>query len=845
MKGIGKLLKEWTLVGPFFAPDGQPLWFSFPLDAAREVPSSCFFNGQNIPVKKVTVKSHFFDLEKMLSPVVDRSSYGKRNQAIAFTSLNTSTDITITLVYDADWRAVWWLDGREVFATREGNSFRREKNEGHQVFLPLTAGEHTLAVRIISSNRGWNLRFQGLEVKPGIIDLSRIDRQAAWRDYKKTVVRLEERPIPKGFCGNLPVEKYEELMAKMGVQARWISVVNQDQGPHYPSCYLGMDSQAKPEFETNLADWVKILHKKRIAVMSWVALILARSAAKKHPDWRQEYLIIDEPGRQKYQETACCINSPYGQALIDFCIEALEKFDLDGLWFDGAAFSPVWHRPAIISCVCPWCRKKFKEDTGLEIPGRYDWSLAEFPSWVKWRYEMYQQYWQQLVDTIHQTVPEATIVFNHYHRENIGWHSAIALNPFGKDFVSGTEADSEPLRGAFYTRLMRAYGRPETEVWMALEQGRKGVRNGQEVVFNPKEILDFVLACATAGGKASVGGGDFAVEGPALRDIAQLLIPRADYLNLPTIPYIALHVSQQTETFVFGRNPDYITEDWQDYYWNSLTGWHHLLAYSGLTCDIVFDDHLQLSCLKKYPVLILPLALALTKKQYRTLMEYARNGGTLFTGPWFGLFNEWGEEKPGYPLGDRNLFPFGASFPDWSVLKNRPQLKFSGIACRVLSSFTETSREISFGQTLSRQKLGQGQIIQWAFDPGTLFRYTPVKEVVQSFKEFFLRTVPVRPLVEVLDAENLILGLFQQGKNTVVHLQQFPVPWQPENVTVRKPAVRWKTLLRWNGEKPISAKCALPEMSPELPVKKSSGYYLIEIPPFDWGQIILIGSQQR
>ncbi|HPP13132.1 MAG TPA: beta-galactosidase trimerization domain-containing protein, partial [bacterium] len=486
--------------------------------------------------------------------------------------------------------------------------------------------------------------------------------------------------------------------------------------------------------------------------MSWLALILARSAAREHPDWRQKYLVIDPPGLEKYREVACCINSPYGQALISFSIEVLQKFDLDGLWFDGASFSPIWHQPAIISCVCPHCQERFREETGLEIPKEYNWSLPAFKHWVKWRYDMYSRYWQQLVDEVHQAVPEATIVFNHYHRENVGWHGAIPLKPFGKNFVSGTEADGEPLRGAFYTRLMRAYGRRDTEVWMALEQGRKGIRNGREVVFNPREVVDFVLACATAGGHASVGGADFDVEGPSLADIAGLLKVRAPYLGLPSVPYIGLHLSQQSETFVFGRNPDYITGDWQDYYWNSATGWHHLLTYSGLTCEVLFDDHLKSSFLKKYPVLILPLALALTRQQYQTLLNYVAAGGTLITGPWFGLFDEWGQQSTGYPLGQHQLFPFGQSFPTWEELKNRPRLVFEGTAVSPLHCLTGPDRCMSFSvspgnQVLSRRKVGQGQIIQIGFDPGTLFRYHPWKNVVTSFREFFFTVVGKRPLV--------------------------------------------------------------------------------------------------
>jgi len=841
---INEQFKKWTLVGPFFAPPEQSLWFPFPLDGSTQIPSRFSFQGREIPVKKVVASGYFLDLEKILSPIVDRSSRGVRNQSMGFVSLKVSRPVTVTLSFDACWRTVWWLDGKEIFATREGNSFRRDKLEGHRVILALTPGKHVLAVRIISSNQNWNLQFQIVSIQEGITDALRTDRQASWRDYTCSVVRLEQRPVPDGWCGKLRKEDYESLMARMGVQARWISVVHQLEGSCYRSSYLGMWQQAKPDYEKQLKEWVKFLHQKRIAVMSWVALTLNKSAAREHPEWRQQYLVIDRAGRKQFEEAACCINSGYGQALIDFCIEALKKFDLDGIWFDGASFSPVWHRPAIISCVCPCCRKKFKEETGMEIPDRYDWSLPQFPAWVQWRYDMYASYWQHLVDSVHKAVPEATIVFNHYHRENIGWHGAIPLKPFGRNFVSGTEADSEPLRGAFYTRLMRAYGRKHTEVWMALEQGRKGIRNGTEIVFHPGEVFDFVLACATAGGHASVGGADFDVEGPALRDIAELLKPRAPYLNLPSVPCIALHVSQQTETFVFGQDPAFITDDWQDYYWNSLTGWHHLLAYSQFHLDVFFDQHLQLSFLRRYPVIILPLALSLTSTQYEVLMEYVKAGGILFAGPWFSLFDRWGKASTGYPIGDRDLFPFGDSFPSWEEFRNRRSIILDGFSVKPLHALGQKRQAFTWQDVISVRKSGKGKIIQAGIDFGTLFRYHPFSRIVQSFRRLFLQVTQHRPLVEIPDADNIILGIFSKDKKTsVVHLQQFPVPWKPEDTTVEKPPVRWKTTLYWNGKKPTCVRCCLPEISPQLPVRKHRNSYLVELPPFDRGQILLITTE--
>jgi len=848
----GLKLSEWTLVGPFFAPAGRGNWFPTALDGAAGAPADFRLEGKPVPVRKVRIRGNELDFEAWLGPLADRSRAGIRNQAYAFAEFEVPADLTAELVYDADRYAAWWLDGREVYATRESNGGPVGSMK-HRFEIGLSRGRHCLAVRVISSVGRWRVLFRAARLRPGLADHLRADRGAAWRDYTRSLVRLEERPVPDGTCGpGISKENYELCFAAAGVDGRWISTVLDFEGSFFRSEHISAWPEQKPEHETQLKEWVDFLHSLRRPVMSWYPLSLSRPTGRDHPDWRQQFMLLD-PAKVPYADAVCCINSPYGEAVIAYVIEALKKFDLDGIWFDGAAFSPIWQSPQPVSCVCGHCRRKFRAETGLELPERYDWSRPEFRRWVAWRYRMFGEYWQRLAERVHREVPEAAIVFNHYHRENIGWNAAVPLNPFGRDFVSGTEADGEPLKGAFHTRLMRAYGRAETEVWMGLScTVRKAVRAGRQPLVNPKDTLDFVLACATAGGHPSLGGAEPAWELPVLAAVAAELKPRQPYLDLPAVPYLALHVSQQTETFVFGRNPDFITEDWVDYYWNSLTGWHHLVAHGGLGCDVLFDDHLaDPERLDKYPVLVMPLAAALTGGQYRAALDYAAAGGTLVTGPWFGLFDEWGEAAAGRKT-DERLFPFGSEFPAWPDLAGRPELSFGGPDRRRFKARPLAQLPAGSGRRVSldfrpgnpawrRTRVGRGQVVQLAVDLGTLFRYSGAEAVVRGWQGLLENLKVKRPLVENLSGDGLLLGTFR-GKpgETVVHVQQFTPPWRPDDINVRAPGLRSNVRLRWNGPRPLSVRGAVPEPGPELKVRRQGGAWLIELPPFTWGQVVLI-----
>ena len=350
---IEKQLRTWTVVGPLEPGPGDPAWFSHALDGAAELPSSCEHRGTAVPAKTVRIAGPRLDFWDCIGRLPGTP------HAFAFCELKVPEDTTLHLAYDADWSAVWWLDGVEVAATRGGNQ-GPVGTMRHPILIGLRKGRHMLAVRVASGLKGWAVVIEVRRCAPGLTDLVRTDRDAAWRDYRRALVRHENRPTPDGTCGGLPKEKFEHLVANLGVDARWIGVVEAVEGSHYASPHLPLSPDAKPEYEQQLKQWVEVLHRHRIAALSWYPLCLCRPAIQPHPDWRQQYLVAPQTDDQG----ACCINTGYGDAVIQYVIEALQKFDLDGIWFDGSAFSPIWTAPQPVSCVCPACRAKRRNKDG-------------------------------------------------------------------------------------------------------------------------------------------------------------------------------------------------------------------------------------------------------------------------------------------------------------------------------------------------------------------------------------------------------------------------------------------------------------------------------------------------
>jgi hypothetical protein len=238
--------------------------------------------------------------------------------------------------------------------------------------------------------------------------------------YGRACLRIEARQFPKNDPFSA-IDKLEPALAKAGVQSQWIQVVDDGgnplvENPCLPCPYRAEVARANEEL---LDHWANRIRRSGMPVLSWFSLAYCPRVNDFHPDWRQ-VSILPWP-REGAQNATPCINSPYGDALIAYCNWAIERFKLDGAWFDGAFLTPTWERPMALTCRCAACQKKFKAETGLEIPEKIDWANPAFRRWLAWRYKTFGDYVGRLAGAIRQAHPHAVVVINHYHRIDAPW----------------------------------------------------------------------------------------------------------------------------------------------------------------------------------------------------------------------------------------------------------------------------------------------------------------------------------------------------------------------------------------------------------------------------------------
>ncbi|NLC58386.1 MAG: hypothetical protein GX774_16250 [Armatimonadetes bacterium] len=460
--------------------------------------------------------------------------------------------------------------------------------------------------------------------------------------YGRSGLRLEIRPDPKGLLAHGSFATVEGTHARAGISARWIAVVDPLAAPYYPSAFIPTDVPDAAANEALFQEWVRVLHENKLPVVSWYPLIFSKSGVAAHPEWRQRFLIPEPEGHTK--GITACFHTGFGEALIRFCNEAIERFGLDGFWFDGSAWTQIWDRPLPLSCACDACRALFHQETGLDLPTRVDWSDPTFRRWVAWRYDAFARYIGRLARAIRQRHPHAAIVVNHYHRPTIPWHSAIPLNPFEADIITGSEATG-PARVDLTMRLCRAYGRKQSEVWRPFTDGSN--------VAATNDLVHHALDCITAGGMPSFGGGVLTAPEAvaAVQTVSQVIDTLLPYVGGSSVKDAVLHLSQQAETFYFSRAPKGLGWDVEPF-WASVESWTDGFGGAHRPPDYLYDRTLTRQGLAGYRLLLMPMSLALSEAQARTVIAFVQGGGTLLLGIGVGHCDEWGEPRPTNPLGE-------------------------------------------------------------------------------------------------------------------------------------------------------------------------------------------------
>jgi len=398
-----------------------------------------------------------------------------------------------------------------------------------------------------------------------------------------------------------------------------------------------------------------------------------RSFYETHRDWAQ-VRADGTPISDLYGEGwSMCVNSPWREHSFQIIREIAENYAVDAIFLDG---------PAIYGgcCYCETCRKLFRGEYGVDIPAEPNWRDLNWKSFIEFRYESMARYMGDAYKIVKSINPEIAVYLNFSGQTWPKYGSAVdpeRLTPH-EDIV-GVECYQ------FYTRPVEVpvwfptwttkyahsicQGRPvclflagghlpwylypvtESEVKLSIAQGIANgalhtdvadpgaglfrlVEENPQYFVGAKSVTDVAVLWSRHTGDFYTAE-ELAVKGVAARE--ELTKLAGDF-----------HVdwSKRIETKGVAKG------EAERIYVEEVRGFFEALLRSHTLFDLIGDTNLTREGLAKYKALVLPASACLSAQQVSAVKDYVKRGGGLVASYATSLYNEFGEAKEDFSLGE-------------------------------------------------------------------------------------------------------------------------------------------------------------------------------------------------
>lgn len=401
---------------------------------------------------------------------------------------------------------------------------------------------------------------------------------------------------------------------------------------------------------------IKACHDRGIAVIAWLPFNIqdVRRAedyqpAKCFPQWTMKY--IEDPARPaKPQVGMCVVSSPYREEHAKELAEAA-SFGMDGVFFDGFFLEGRPGRPQP-GCVCQYCRAKFKEETGLDLPVQVNWRDPTFKRWVRWRNHKIVEVAKYFRDEMRKANPgiELTCNYNAWPFGTKDWETAVPLRRTSEYGVSQHAYAPQPhmewLMLGFKSRLTHDLNPEHSDIWRTSRPTWNYEDTPEDAARQEINMKTFMLS-GLAHGTTPWHGGH--IQPPEVgRRIHEALRVRERFFSHDSVRHLGVVLSQNTHDF-YGHIPD--TTNLADYRDGILGTWL-LLTKRHLPFNFVFDNELEAGDLAAYRVLVLPNTAALSDAMLASIRQWVLDGGHLVATGDTALYDEWAEPRAKWGLAE-------------------------------------------------------------------------------------------------------------------------------------------------------------------------------------------------
>ncbi len=351
-----------------------------------------------------------------------------------------------------------------------------------------------------------------------------------------------------------------------------------------------------------------------------------------HSDWAQvnkkgEIILLEHVpyGAKSYEPEwpQMCINSPFINYIVKEIEEVMER-NVDGVFLDSFRYQPDIER----ACYCKWCRTRFKQEHGYDMPLEPKWGDSRWYELWEWRYRVVVEKLKQLYDLTKKINSKTLFMYNSHPG---GWAGRtnkiveLARDYMDVVFAECSEADHQPP--GFITEMVKitkamSGGKP---VWAS--------RN----YFHLYRTVSSTTPLAIKQGlrESIIAGGSpwlliFSIsykQDPSIIEAAKEVFKEHEALeeyltNTEPLRHVAIAVSNTTR--------DHYGRDHPEYYVDEIRGFYYALVHSHIPVDFIAERDLSnKDILRKYKVVILANTVCMSDEQLNAVGDYVREGGNL------------------------------------------------------------------------------------------------------------------------------------------------------------------------------------------------------------------------
>lgn len=373
---------------------------------------------------------------------------------------------------------------------------------------------------------------------------------------------------------------------------------------------------------------------------------------KRHPEWA--VLCDGEKPEDKFNGRAgvCCLNSPYRDYFLKLVEQLCKNYDIEGLFIDMVGF---WRD----ACYCESCRKKYKKETGRDIPTVIDWEDAKWIRYVKFKEDSVKRYIKDIVATAKKSKPEITVCIQSACW-NLGYSVGFDAEVFREydyaagDFYTGVRdqaVDCKILRKVsanqpFEYMVSRCPGLSYHTVSKPMHQ----IRQQAYSAF----LHGGAFVCIDAiDPKGTLNGAVYKMFGEVRKELEPYWkhpsFLRGEYLNDAAVYMNYRSMVNYDEKGVKANRVNIRLSPVERLKMINLA-----LSEIHVQYDILTET--KISELSKYPLVIVPEVTCISKEEAKFFREYVKNGGRLYVSGRSGMINSLEDVSPDEENLGRNEF---------------------------------------------------------------------------------------------------------------------------------------------------------------------------------------------